>query len=173
VGLVQQGRHRGGGGLSQQPRYQRVDFKAPPPQTPAFWAIVEANRAPEEGELLDILDALGNPDAVTLESIENQADIDFGAWLKDRKNRRAIPHRMERVKYVPLRNEDAKDGLWKITGKRQVIYVKKALTTRDQIEAARRLQEEGNRPLKENEVREKGKVIELKITPRRKQPRSY
>ena len=47
------------------------DPKAPPPQTPAFWAIVEANRAPEEGELADVLDKLGNPDAVTLADVEN------------------------------------------------------------------------------------------------------
>src|SRR5262249_17956488 len=27
--------------------------KAPPPKTPAFWAIVDANRAPEESEMAD------------------------------------------------------------------------------------------------------------------------
>jgi hypothetical protein len=36
--------------------------KAPPPKTPAFWAIV-ANRAPEDAELADVLDGLGNPNA--------------------------------------------------------------------------------------------------------------
>lgn len=143
------------------------DFKAPPPQTPAFWAIVDANRAPEEGELSDILDELGNPDAVTLDSIANQATNDFSQWLDDRKNRRAIPHRMEKagVGYVPVRNKDAKDGLWKIAGKRQVIYAKKALLLRDQIVASRRLQAEGNT------IREDGKVIKfLKPKP---QVRSY
>ena len=39
------------------------DAKAPPEKTPAFWTIVDANCAPEEGELADILDKLGNPDA--------------------------------------------------------------------------------------------------------------
>ena len=36
------------------------DPKAPPPQTPAFWDIVSANRAPEDAELADVIDALGN-----------------------------------------------------------------------------------------------------------------
>jgi hypothetical protein len=42
------------------------DFKAPPPKTAAFWAIVDASRAPEDAEFADVLDALGNPPAVTL-----------------------------------------------------------------------------------------------------------
>jgi len=43
--------------------------KAPPPKTPAFWDIVDANRAPEDGELADLLDELGNPTTVTLAEI--------------------------------------------------------------------------------------------------------
>jgi hypothetical protein len=39
------------------------DPKAPPPKTAAFWDIVDANRAPEDAELADALDRLGNPDA--------------------------------------------------------------------------------------------------------------
>jgi hypothetical protein len=42
------------------------DPKAPPPKTPAFWDIVDANRAPEDAELADVLDNMGNPDATTL-----------------------------------------------------------------------------------------------------------
>ena len=42
----------------------------------------------------------------------------------DRKNRRAIPHRMERCGYTPLRNHNAKDGYWKINGARQPVYAK-------------------------------------------------
>ena len=37
------------------------DPKAPPPKTPAFWAIVDASRVPEDAELADVLDRLGNP----------------------------------------------------------------------------------------------------------------
>jgi hypothetical protein len=52
--------------------------KAPPPKTPAFWDIVDANRAPEDAELADILDRLGNPAAVTLAKVIAQADVSFG-----------------------------------------------------------------------------------------------
>jgi Family of unknown function (DUF5906) len=87
------------------------DAKAPPPKTPAFWTIVDANRAPEEGELADIFEKLGNPEAVTIEQVMDKADMNFAEWLKDRKNRRIIPHRFETVGYVPVRNPDADSGL--------------------------------------------------------------
>ena len=45
------------------------DAKAPPPKTDAFWDIVDANRAPEDAELADVLDRLGNPDATTLDRL--------------------------------------------------------------------------------------------------------
>jgi hypothetical protein len=35
------------------------DAKAPPPKTAAFWAIVDAHRAPEDAELADVLDSIG------------------------------------------------------------------------------------------------------------------
>ncbi len=39
----------------------RFDPKAPPLKTPAFWDIVDANRAPEDSELTDALEGLDNP----------------------------------------------------------------------------------------------------------------
>jgi len=51
------------------------DAKAPPPQTVAFWDIVTANRAPEDAELADVLDRLGNPDATTLIRVRNEAQL--------------------------------------------------------------------------------------------------
>ena len=63
----------------------------------------------------------------------------FADWLRDRKNRRKIPHRFEEAGYVPVRNPDATDGLWKVTGKRQAVYAKRDLSLRDQIEAAARV----------------------------------
>ena len=88
------------------------DLKAPPPKTAAFWAIVEANKAPEDGEFADALDVLGWPDAVTLEMIEQVPVVpgQFYEWLHDRKNRRAIPRRLESCGYVSIRNENAKDA---------------------------------------------------------------
>lgn len=115
------------------------DPKAPPPKTAAFWDIVDASRAPEEAELADIFDQLKNPDATTLATIATQADEDLGDWLKDRKNRRAIPHRLERCGYSSVRNDGAKDGLWKLGGKRQVVYARDDLSVRDRIAAARQL----------------------------------
>jgi hypothetical protein len=116
--------------------------KAPPPQTPAFWEIVDANRAPEDSELADLLDKLGNPDCVTVKHLIDASRDPYGhsggigEWLGDRKNRRAVPHRMEQCGYVPVRNPAATDGLWKIAGKRQAIYAKATLSLRDQLEAA-------------------------------------
>src|SRR5205814_3609425 len=80
------------------------DPKAPPPKTAAFWAIVDSNRAPEEPELADVLDELGRPDAVTLSRIQITATGEFGDWIRDRRNRRTIPHRLETCGYVPVRN---------------------------------------------------------------------
>src|ERR1700736_4912040 len=45
------------------------DPKAPPPKTPAFWDIVDANRVPEDAELLAVLDEgspRDGPDPATL-----------------------------------------------------------------------------------------------------------
>jgi hypothetical protein len=83
---------------------------------------------------------MGNPEATTLAEIAmNAADSGFHDWIKDRKNRRTMSHRFDRAGYVPVRNVDANDGLWKINGRRQVIYAKKTLSITDQIRAARTL----------------------------------
>jgi hypothetical protein len=117
----------------------KFDPKAPPPKTAAFWDIVHANRAPEDAELADVLDKMGNPYATTLLRIAEMASGEAQIWINDRKNRRAIPHRLERCGYVQVRNPDADDGLWKIHGKRQVIYARAELLPRDQYAAAVRL----------------------------------
>jgi hypothetical protein len=115
------------------------DAKAPPPKTEAFWAIVDANQAPEDSELADIIDRLGNPDAVTLLRVADLADAEFGMWLRDRKNRKQLAYRMERNGYVAVRNDAAKDGLWRLNDRRQVIYARSALPVRDRYLAAQRL----------------------------------
>jgi hypothetical protein len=112
------------------------DPKAPPPKTAAFWAIVDANRAPEDAELSDVLDLLGNPKAITLEKIASICLPSFADWLRDRRNSRQIPYRIESVGYVRVRSSTAEDGLWKIGGKRQAIYARQELSLRDQIAAA-------------------------------------
>ena len=59
--------------------------------------------------------------------VASLADGGFAEWIRERKNRRAIPHRLENCDYILVRNEPAKDGLWKINGKRQVVYANSAL----------------------------------------------
>jgi hypothetical protein len=113
--------------------------KAPPPHTSAFWEIVDASRSPEDSELADVLDGRCNPAAVTLEQLISSASEEFSEWLRDRKNRRAIPYRLEQCGYVAVRNDAAKDGLWKIRGARQAVYAKQELSIKDRITAARRL----------------------------------
>ncbi len=120
----------------------RFDPKAPPAKTEAFWHIVNAARPPEESELADILDKLGNPDAVTLDSITAQARGDhpeFGCWLADRRNSRTIPHRLEAAGYEPVRNQSAQDGYFVVNGKRRSVYAKTTLPFRDRYAAAARL----------------------------------
>jgi hypothetical protein len=113
------------------------DAKAPPPKTPAFWDIVDSSRAPEDAELADVIDALGSPNATTIALITTMADGEFGLWIRDRKNRRAIPHRLEKCGYAPVRNDTADDGLWVIGGRRQAVYAKNSLSIRDRLSAAR------------------------------------
>ena len=121
------------------------DPKAPPPKTQAFWDIVDANRAPEDAELADVLDRLGNPHATTLIRITSEARGDFETWIKDRKNQRAIPHRLETCGYVPVLNAaDKSNGLWVINGKRQRIYAKAELAPRDRFKAASALMTSSN-----------------------------
>jgi hypothetical protein len=81
------------------------------------------------------------PDVVTLSEIKDAAQnafYDLYEWLKERKNRRVIPHRMERIGYVPTRNDDNKQGLWVVGESRQVIYAKIELSVSERIKAARR-----------------------------------
>ena len=118
------------------------DSKAPPPKTEAFFEIVNANRAPEDAELADVLDACNWPPAITLDRIAGVAETsrrhDFADFLRDRKNRRAIPHRLEDAGYVPVRNpDDKRDGQWRIDGKRQSVYARDTLSIHDRIAAVR------------------------------------
>jgi Family of unknown function (DUF5906) len=126
--------------------------KAAPPKTEAFWAIVDANRSPEDSELADAIDRLGQettgedgqkevvrPKAITIDKIALVANGEFALWLRDPKSRRAIPHRLEECGYTPVRNPHAKDGLWKIRDRRQAVYAQSGITPRDQLDQANAL----------------------------------
>jgi len=116
---------------------------APPPKTAAFRAIVDAGRSVEDSDLADALDRLDWPEAVTLGDLESATvDDGFKEWLRDRKNRRQVPHRMKEAGYAPVRNDAAKDGFFKMHGRRQVVYARDTLTIAQQLSAARTLVEE-------------------------------
>jgi hypothetical protein len=55
-----------------------------------------------------------------------------------------VPHRLERCGYVPVRNDAAKDWLWKVNQTRQVVYTRDALSVRDRIKAASKLADQSN-----------------------------
>jgi hypothetical protein len=120
----------------------KFDPKAPPAKTAAFWTMVAAGESPERGEMRDLLELLGNPPAFTMTDIVTGATrhnlMDLERDLTDRKNRRSIPHQMERAGYVAVRNPNADDWHFKVTGKRCVIYAQSALTLADQLRAAQK-----------------------------------
>jgi hypothetical protein len=139
----------GAGGIGHVCEYLATidisDFnpKAPPPKTSAFWTIVAAGDAPEAGELRDVIDALEKPQALTVLRLADKADHmalhGLVEELRDRKQRRSLPHKLERVGYVPVRNPDADDGLFSINGRRQAVYALRSMTVAEQVRAARRV----------------------------------
>jgi hypothetical protein len=125
------------------------DPKAPPPKTPAFWEMVNASRSPEAAEMDDTLDLISTrkpdgtverPKVVTLAMLSSRATGGLAEMLRDRKYRSQIAHRMADAGYELVRNPTAKDGLWKINGRRQAIYAIADLTTREKAVAAMELQ---------------------------------
>lgn len=115
--------------------------KAPPPKTPAWHDIVNSNRTPEDAEMADALDGIKWPNATTISDISGSetCSISFADFLRLRSNSRLIPHKIELAGYVAVHNPNAKDGLWKVKGKRQAIYAKNELSIRDRIIAANKL----------------------------------
>ena len=63
---------------------------------------------------------------------------DLADELTDRAKRKTIPHKINRIDYVAVRNDSAKDGFFVINGKRQVVYGRRTLSTRGQFLAIRK-----------------------------------
>jgi len=132
------------------------DAKAPPSKTAAFWEIVDAGRVPENAELADAIDALGEttvldqvrrPDAVTIEQVrEISRDEGLREFLSDRKTARQVPHRFEECGYVAVQNPGDNEGLWKINGRRMRIYARAELTVPQRQAAAEALRDSLNKP---------------------------
>ena len=120
------------------------DPKAPPPKTAAWHSIVTASTEPQDAELLDVLDYIGDetflggvselPKAITVGLLAREAqhvNHDFTTWLLDRRNARALSHRFERAGYVAV-SSNRKDGLWRIAGVRHTIYARSDLPAHEQ-----------------------------------------
>lgn len=133
-------------------------------KTEAFWATVAASRVPEDAELADAIDKLGedetdehgkavnamdgkpkriSPVALTVKNVVAVVGEDFEKWLTDRKNSRQTSHRFVACGYVPVRSPHPKDGLWRVSGARQVIYALVALTPAEQMVAAEEVAKSG------------------------------
>ena len=118
------------------------DAKAPLPQTQAFFEIVSAGEAPEDLELQDTIRTLKEPDgpeAVTLIQLIAAANGALAEWLSERKNRRALPHRLERCGYIAIKSPTTDRGHWVIDHKQHRIYAKSTLSARARLEAAHKL----------------------------------
>jgi hypothetical protein len=112
--------------------------KAPPRRTAAFEDVVAASRPSEANELQDIIDLMGRPAVVSVVDIGHRFPSDpVVQWLKDRKNSRSVPSRFKTCGYVPVRNPDVGDGVWRIRNVRQALYAQAALTPEQRIAAAR------------------------------------
>jgi hypothetical protein len=115
------------------------DAKADPPKTSGWHRIVNAGLAPEGGELLDIIEALGKPAALTLGMIRDKAPYgtDLRMALDDPKRRRTIPKRLAEVGYVVVLNRDAADGRWPAKPVKTMIYARQELSEDARQTAAR------------------------------------
>lgn len=114
--------------------------KAPPPKTEGWYAMVDSGRSPESIEIMDLIEQLGNPDAVTIGAIKEislKTGGELYEWLRDHK--KSSHYRMKDAGYVPVRNPDDKLDRWFIGGKRQMIYAKRELPLGRRLEAARAL----------------------------------
>mgnify|MGYP001218794323 CR=1 FL=1 len=96
----------------------------PPPKTDAFWEIVSANEPMEIGALQDAIEALKNPIVFTAQDLMAVASTDLSEWLGNLRYRRSLFQYLDRLGYRPVRNKFSKQGLWKVNGKRYVIYGK-------------------------------------------------
>jgi hypothetical protein len=97
---------------------------------------VDAGRSPDDAELADVLDELKRPEICTLPMLAASKTGASLEWLIDRRQRRSIPHRMERCGYVTCRNPNAADGLWFINGRRHTLYGKASSAPEQRIQAA-------------------------------------
>jgi hypothetical protein len=142
------------------------DPKSPPPKTPAWQEIVNADTSTSTTELddlinymeceldldddvRDLLDYSGEerPAVFTIKGLITAAshpDVDGRfddalAMLEDNRQAKALSHKLARSGYTPVTNDTAKDGLWRVAGRRTVIYARSDLSMSERTEAAEKL----------------------------------
>ncbi|WP_128925607.1 bifunctional DNA primase/polymerase [Bradyrhizobium guangxiense] len=117
--------------------------KAPPPKTAAWHMVVAAGVAPESGDLADVIETMGKPDALTLQMIRARTpgDSQLRLLFEDVKLRKAVPKRLAECGYVAVANPDARDsgGRWRVSGGKTTIYARQELTEDGRLAAARSL----------------------------------
>jgi hypothetical protein len=121
--------------------------KKPPPKTEAWHDMVGGGLAQESGDLADLLDQLGNPDAITLRAVIENATGAFHQFITDRTNRKLIGYRFSECAMSPVKNpnhpiESKRKFRWSfgkdhngsaIAGS---VYARENLTERDRIRVA-------------------------------------
>jgi hypothetical protein len=117
--------------------------KAPPPQTQAFWEMVNATRSEEESEMSDVIESLGTPKALMISDLVRKARTTsrhvLVQFLQDRKNARTVAIRLEECGYRRLANPKDKRGRWRVSGQRASVYVRDQLTDREGFAAVQAL----------------------------------
>ena len=68
-----------------EPRYLSLRPKSAAAEDLGFLGIVDANRAPENAELADLIEALNHPKAITIAQMTTVADGEFGMWIRDER----------------------------------------------------------------------------------------
>jgi Family of unknown function (DUF5906) len=119
------------------------DPKAPPPQTQAFWEMVNAMRSEEESEMADIIESLGKPKALMMSDLVRGASAAgrhiLVQYLQDHRNARTVAIRLEDCGYRRLANPKERRGRWWVGGQRTSVYVRHQLTDREGLAAVRAL----------------------------------
>jgi hypothetical protein len=110
--------------------------KAPPPKTDAFWQIAAAGVPDENADLRDLLDRMGNPNAVTVERLRSASKGDLASWFHGDVWKRTIRHRLSEVGYDLVPNPGTADGRWKVAGKNASVYARSQLSAQERRRAA-------------------------------------
>jgi hypothetical protein len=118
--------------------------KAAPPETQAFWEIVENSKPAEIEEVQAALMILGHPPALTVKQLvdvcgDKPSLVSFADWLSDRKNNRRISSVLDGVGYLRVRNPAVADGRWPLASGKALIYGRKDLPDKEREQAARDL----------------------------------